>query len=877
MFKSNLLHVAVAAAVVGASGGVASASDLVRVIPVTDRILQLHFDDGHIDYGHSGVKENEENIAYHAPLDLAKAADPANYRLSSDQDAAFSGALRPAHVGRKSKGAEFNSNWRTPKYISEHDIYLALPQPMKPGMRYTVQVGDLASNVNDVTITFDAKTLPSETIHVNQVGFAPEAPKVAYLSHWMGDFNFAKHQRGGLNLEDYQGAAFQVLDATSGEKVYEGKVAPRKAKTERDTQQQQFGPELNYTHADVLECDFTAVKKEGQYIVVVERLGSSQPFNISADAYREPLYFALKGLFWQRQGIAKYVEPGVVYPRDHHPDDAHNTWYYDAKAKSDYHDIPNFSYDKQVKGIWGYYHDAGDWDMYSTHARVPMHLLLLNDIAGANLADGDADNRYKLADNDAQWIDEGANGQPDILDEARWLIEFYRRARTQLMEQKLGTGGVPAYVGREACSGGGSWEDSRQWWVSAEQAAPTYNYAALAAWYARSLNRLAGGEHPESAGWIKEAREAYAWADKESAGEAKKPEQQRTTAAVALWLATGDKQFADLSREALAKAQQVSDHSYEVMLYALAPDDTPHLDRELRQRLRELLIRKADESTRDTESNGYRLSVSDYYPFVIGTFNTPRVVSLAVGHHLTGEKKYLDALYHTIHYTLGGNELNMVYLSGLGERFDWAPFHPDSWILLDFDSKVYRNEILPGLVSYFGNMVPLLKGDGDEMWSRSTAYPAAENWPESESRFLNRNSIMGSEFTVHQSNNEAIFAYGYARAMHKSAGRYTPNERPTVELTLASSQAPADGKVVLKAKASDDTARVVYYSDWHVIGESRDKAGGFALSWSPAQGKLASGGEVTVTAVAYDDQGLISRPAQKQSAKFMIQPAERKP
>jgi hypothetical protein len=155
----------------------------------------------------------------------------------------------------------------------------------------------------------------------------------------------------------------------------------------------------------------------------------------------------------------------------------------------------------------------------------------------------------------------------------------------------------------------------------------------------------------------------------------------------------------------------------------------------------------------------------------------------------------------------------MVYLSGLGERSDWAPFHPDSWILLDFDSKVYRNEILPGLVSYFGNMAPLLKGDGDEMWSRSTAYPAVETWPESESRFLNRMSILGSEFTVHQSNNEAIFAYGYARAMHKTAGRYVPNERPTVELMSPASEVPGDGEIVLKAKASDDTARVVYYYD----------------------------------------------------------------
>jgi hypothetical protein len=56
-----------------------------------------------------------------------------------------------------------------------------------------------------------------------------------------------------------------------------------------------------------------------------------------------------------------------------------------------------------------------------------------------------------------------------------------------------------------------------------------------------------------------------------------------------------------------------------------------------------------------------------------------------------------------------------------------------------------------------------------------------------------------------------------------------------------------------------------------VIGESHDKAGNFAFNWSLAQSQFA-GGELTLTAVAYDDQGLISRPAQKQSAKLKILP-----
>ena len=67
--------------------------------------------------------------------------------------------------------------------------------------------------------------------------------------------------------------------------------------------------------------------------------------------------------------------------------------------------------------LWGWYHDAGDWDGHSHHSIVPRYLLLAYELAPQNLIDGELN------------IPESGNDLPDILDEAAWLIQYYRRSR----------------------------------------------------------------------------------------------------------------------------------------------------------------------------------------------------------------------------------------------------------------------------------------------------------------------------------------------------------------------------------------------------------------------------------------------------------------
>jgi len=95
------------------SGG---GGDLISVTPVTDKILMLHLKDGHIDtYG--TWETVQDNVLYHDPTDLEKAAQKENYLLSSPEDEIYFSGLSPVNIGRKSKGLDYQGGDIEPPYI----------------------------------------------------------------------------------------------------------------------------------------------------------------------------------------------------------------------------------------------------------------------------------------------------------------------------------------------------------------------------------------------------------------------------------------------------------------------------------------------------------------------------------------------------------------------------------------------------------------------------------------------------------------------------------------------------------------------------------------------------------------------------------------
>jgi hypothetical protein len=139
------------------------ASDLVRVLPVTNKIIMVQFDEGHIDYFGLHQDRYNGNVLYYSLLDIAAAEDKNNYTIKSTNDGNYSSGKKPVNLGRKSKGVEFNNIYEAgePKFLSEHLIYLELPNAMASGKTYTLSLNNLASNTNGITFTFDAKNIRS--------------------------------------------------------------------------------------------------------------------------------------------------------------------------------------------------------------------------------------------------------------------------------------------------------------------------------------------------------------------------------------------------------------------------------------------------------------------------------------------------------------------------------------------------------------------------------------------------------------------------------------------------------------------------------------------------------------------------------------------
>jgi hypothetical protein len=844
----------------------APAADLLRVLPVTDAVLMLHFKEGHIDY--NGVRpdgsyepQTENRVYFSRLVEPAALTNSTLYRVTSRDDPVFTADRHPVALGYKAKGTEFNSPEKKPPYLREYWVFSVLPAPMQSGKTYTVYVGDLAENLNQYTFKFDERRLRSPTIHVSQSGFPPVAPKHAYFSQWMGTLNTSQHPGGALDLSSYTNGTFHLCDARSGEvrKTYRGLRLQKSAATDDPSHK-------NWTRADVYALDFSDFTEPGRYLLVADGMGCSYPFVIGDDAYFGAHRALMRGLFLQRRGIVKdFAEFAREYPRSHHPD---LNKFIAGRVEGEGRKIEN---PKPIEGIWGWYADAGDWDGNPTHYIVPFTLLLTYDLRPQNFRDGDIGNRWKERPSDP-WVDEGTNGLPDLLDEARWWLDFGRRARIELKQQGFGTGGVPRYVGRDADAHfQPSWNDKRVLWIDTGAAETTYAYAAGAAYFAHCLNKHHARRghtvtHPESVAWLTEARDAFAWAE----GQEKPSEtdrRQRQLAAACLYLATGEADF-----QAIFKAEWQADNErnngawtspmpnlFASAVYLVSCKARPNLDTTFFEEVKANTLRRADYSTDNVEQVGFRFGGVEPGQWAgMNLITVPRGMFQAIAYEVTGQRKYLDAMHTALAYVLGGNPEGRSRLSGVGFAREQDAFICDAWYLLDFNHPAYRNPIFPGLSAYGLPMFDV-GGPGSERWARGSTVPKIDDWPLAEQRMRSRYSIAGSEFTIYQNHPWYAFATGYLLSDQTPAG--ATFSRPTVRLNLdATATVTQDQPLRLSVQASPDTERVEYYYDWHFASESTDRESGFDFAWDISQTNLKPGTEVLITAIAYDQRGESSMP-----------------
>jgi endoglucanase len=760
----------------------ALASELADIGPLTDRIIMLHFRDGHVVHHQRGQSYSDEKVIVN-PLDTAAAAVAANYQITSADDPAYTQPQHPTQVGRKSKGTDFagfTDKWvnnhavnTRPDHTEEHWLYLILPQPMKPGRTYTVATGNLASNGGSFKLLFDQRKARSEALHVNLLGYVPAAAKkLGYVFHWMGD-------KGSLDVRPYENHPFHLIDLSTGTPAFTGKLSFRMPATQQETfHKGDSPPDGNYLKADVYECDFSSFARPGRYVLAVEGIGCSFSFRIDADVYREAFRTVARGLYHNRSGIA-LVEPYTHFtrPAPHNPKLTpgfsgklnYTTVRFTEWGSEGGNAKALLAVSRGAIDSCGWYQDAGDWDSYYSHLRVPQELLLAYEMAPANFTDGELN------------IPESGNGVPDILDEAAWLPRFCYRLRHELMDKGFGTGGIGLRIAGDAFGedqktlpggkkvGQGSWEDvNRTWAASGEDPWSTYRYAGAAAHLAYCLE-LARVKDPQQIDWAREAAQAYAWArgNTRPGDEKKEPRlaDARSYAAAALFRMTGDKsyekQFAADTADITPTTTLWDDRAYGPMIYALGGGHA-EVDPLVHQRIRAAVIATADDLAGVSAKRALRWGGNWWMPMVCGQQTTPLVIQAAAGYRLVAQsdparaQTYLATLYTTCDYFLGCNSLNMTWVTGLGPRYPAQVFHLDAW----YNGK---SEFHPGIIPYGPRRKEKDQGQGpwDPAWAYPTAYPAIDAWPANERWFDNRCCPYTGEFTIHQNTAPAAAIFGF--------------------------------------------------------------------------------------------------------------------
>ena len=786
------------------------ASDIVEVVFITNRVILVHFDDGKVKH-HTAGQSIFADVLTDSPLNITNAVNKTNYRLLSVEDANYAVAKNPDSLGRKTKATEFAlSSFKPTKkdYAFEHWVYLFLPSPVVNGKKYTLTTSNLASNTNSFLLEFNDLQKQSEAVHVNIIGYTPLATKkYGYIYYWLGD-------KKGLKLDIYAKkpdntpVSFYLLKDNDNSIAFTGNIIFRKGVT-NETKADDAGITGSYIGAEVYECEFSSFNTPGIYRLSVPGIGCSFPFEIKKDIYRQVYQKVAKGVYQQRSGITlPALRVGVVRSTPHRPlvtpgfknKLVYTAWrHYDgAASETPLSDKPAVL--AKVKGplndVWGWYQDAGDWDSYVSHARIPQTIMNTYEVAPKNFDFNELN------------IPERNNALPDILDEARWQIRYLYRQRKALQASGFGTGGVgggrvfPDLSGGDAPNGIAvrSWEDTtRVWYVTGEDPWMSYKYAGLAAQFAFILQKR-GFTDPEGINWRDEAISAYDWANAntKSGDEVSKfgddyfLRNDRGYAAASLYRLTkiasyNARAITDLAWLRLPNADNLlhfpnKDKQWAIFMYAMAGTeggitvDAPTFAA-CKESISFTTYWHFDAGNDFFQiDRALRWYGNVYDPMQGGNATMPRMFEAMMGVGL-GKRlgfpqatltAYREKLYTGADYFMGTNNFNTTWITGLGKRSpNQDLFKLDGWY--NGTSTMSEGLIPYGAIKIGGTIPdpnpfnPNYAWNGDNAGGAiSKVYPTDINqWPGHERYFYQRWSPNANEYTVHELLVPAMTYYGF--------------------------------------------------------------------------------------------------------------------
>jgi endoglucanase len=497
-------------------------------------------------------------------------------------------------------------------------------------------------------------------VRINQLGYFPAHAKLAVL------------------VSDAAQPAEWTLVAESGAVAARGRTVPTG---------------LDADSGDALHAiDFSDAQAEGRYVL---RVGGdeSAPFRIARDLYAELAGDALAYFYHNRSGIeivmpfagdAKWARPAG------HLSDERVACAPDAGC----------DYALDVRGGW---YDAGDHGKYAVNGGIAVWTLMNQYERAA--AFGGAAAQARIGDG-ALRIPERANGVPDLLDEARWEMEWL--LRMQVPEGQPRAGMVHHKVHDDDWTPLGTPAPERlpypshpeiQRFLRPVSTAATLNLAATGAQCARVFAAFdtdltdrcrraaerawqAAVHGPAAIAPASDGKGGGAYDDDDLSDDF-------YWAATELYLTTQGAQYAEYrarSDHAAQLRQEVSGlrcamnwaDTDALGTLSLAVATAPELADEP-ARARAQITAAADEYLAIAAEQGYRVPLradaNGAYPWGSNSFLLNNLIVLALAYDFTGRRAYLEGAISGMDYLLGRNPMDQSYVTGYGARPLRNPHH----------------------------------------------------------------------------------------------------------------------------------------------------------------------------------------------------------
>ncbi len=472
--------------------------------------------------------------------------------------------------------------------------------------------------VDDSEVDYAAFRPYEPDILTNQVGYHPDSRKTAVFRDVTDETEFS------------------VVRADNNEVVYTGALT---------------GETVNGLAGETdWQGDFSSVTEPGTYYIQCGALDDSYTFDISDTVYDTLTDDSVRMLYLQRCGTA--VEDDVFGHVACH----------DTKAVL--LEDPSVSLD--VNGGW---HDAGDYGRYV--------------VAGAKAV---ADLLYAYEANPALFSDslgipESGNQVPDILDEARYELEWMLKMQAESggVYHKVTCENFPGYVMPE--------QERDQLIVTPVSTTATADFCAVMA----MAYEFYGEIDPDfAADCLAAAEKAWGFLEKNPNLIFHNPEEittgdygdtsdrdERYWAAAQMYRATeGETYRTALESMAVGTGfdwSTVGDYGNVALLTMQNADTSSNIY----TRSRASLIAQADNFLRTVNTNPYQTAITRLnWGSNMTVANSGMILGLA--YRLTGETKYLDGAEAQLHYLLGTNPLGECFVTGYGTVSPQNPHHRPS-------------------------------------------------------------------------------------------------------------------------------------------------------------------------------------------------------